>query len=416
MTPPRAGQARPPCRGGLRRWLILALALVPFAAPVQDAPSHGNAWVEGLPAAGYSGARMLVVEEDRRLVDATVGHADIARHHPLRPDAIYRIYSMTKPVVSAAVLRMVARGHADLDDPVALHLPELSGLAVLEADGRRRAPATMLTIRHLLTHTTGFPLHAGPAFALREQAGLETSTSLADYIARLAAVPLEIDPGTRFRYDSIATEVLGRLLEVWSGQTLDVHLHEAVFVPLGMVDTGFEVAPAQRHRVVEPSRWRGGGLIADDARHARHPGTPLRPYPSAAGGLYSTAADYLAFARMLLDDGRVDGQPWLPAVLAVGMRRDALAPMGLAIPFVDERPGQGFGLGLSVLLDPPARERLGAAGQAGWSGAASTYFVIDPVRQRIGLLLLQHLRNGDDDDLPRVSTAFYNQVQQATLP
>ena len=382
------------------------------AAASPDRQAQQDVLLASLVEAGYPGARMIVVRDGRTLVDAAVGHADLARTQPLHRDAIYRIYSMTKPVVSAAVLRFVAEGRARLDDPVSLHLPGLADLQVMTADGHTRAPRRALTLRHLLTHTTGFPVSPGPALRLREAAGLEDSPDLAGYVSRLADVPLAGDPGSRFDYDSIATEVLGRLLEVWSGQPLDAHLREVVFEPLGMTDTGFEVPAAHRHRVVALGRMLDGRLVAHDAPHARAPGTRLRAYPGAAGGLYATAADYLAFARMLLDGGRVGSGQWLPRALVEDMLTDQLQPMGLAVPYVDDRPGQGFGLGVSVLLDPPARERTGAAGQAGWSGAASTWFVIDPATRSIGVLLLQHVRNGSADDLPPVSTRFYNHVQQ----
>ncbi|WP_202845002.1 serine hydrolase domain-containing protein [Luteimonas saliphila] len=367
--------------------------------------------------AGYPGARMLVLHGEEVVADVALGHADIAGTRPLRGDAIFRIHSMTKPVVSAAALRLVDEGHATLDDPVSRHLPGLADWQVMEADGRLREPLRPPTIRHLLTHTAGFPVSEGEPLRRREAAAIEESATLADYVERLQGVPLERDPGTRFTYDSAATEILGRLVEVWSGQPLDAYLRDTFFVPLGMVDTGFEVPVQERGRVVELSRADAQGrLVLADESHARNPGTRLRPYTGAAGGLYSTAADYLAFARLLRDRGSAGGRRLLPTRLVDEMFRDQLAPMGVEPAYIDETPGRGFGLGVSVLLDPAALGREGAAGQVGWTGAGSTYFVIDPATRTVAVLLLQHLPSGEPGDLPRVATAFYNQVQQAVAP
>jgi len=407
------------------RFVFLTLAWSGCIAPAWAGPppAASEDWLRGAVLdAGYPGARLLVARgeadgDDATLVDLAIGHADIARTRPLRGDAIYRIHSMTKPIVSAAALRLVGQGHARLDDPVAAHLPQLAGLQVLE-DGGLRDPARPLTIRHLLTHTAGFAVGAGEALRRREAAALEHSADLADLVGRLRGLPLERDPGTRFVYDGLATDVLGRLVEVWSGQPLDAYLQASFFAPLGMRDTGFEVPAPERGRLVELSRVDGHGrLLRADEPPGHVPGTRLRPYPSAAGGLYSTASDYLAFARMLLARGRHGPLQLVPADLVEAMFQDQLAPMGLAHPYVDEGPGRGFGLGLSVLLDPAAIDRAGAPGQAGWTGSASTYFVIDPARSAIALLMLQHLPGrAASGELPRVALSFYNHVQQVPVP
>lgn len=411
------------CLGGL---LALSVAMSPvFAAPgpvsLPPGAPHFDAstWLQhDVVGTGYAGARMLVLQGETVIVDETVGHSDLARTQPLQADAIYRIYSMTKPVVSAAVLRLIGEGHGGLDDPLSLHLPQFADMQVLESDGSPRAPRRPITLRHLLTHTAGFPVSGdGDAMRLREAADLEHAATLGDYVARLHRVPLARDPGTRFTYDSAATEVLGRLIETWSGLTLDRYLHDTFFLPLGMVDTGFDVPEDQRHRIVELGVANDAGtLVPADETHVRDPGTRIRPYPGAAGGLYSTAKDYLVFARMLRDRGVHDGNTYVPSALIDEMFREQLAAMGLEQPYIDEKPGRGFGLGLSVLLDPGALGRTGAPGQVGWTGAASTYFVIDPATRSIGLLMLQYLPSGHARDLPRVATPFYNHVQQVIAP
>ncbi|MGJ4803337.1 serine hydrolase domain-containing protein [Luteimonas sp. SDU82] len=383
------------------------------AAADRPADAGSDAWLrEAVLDPGYPGARLLIATDEAVLVDLAAGHADIARTRPLPPDAIYRIHSMTKPIVSAAALRLIGEGHARLDDPVATHLPALGGLRVLD-DGQLREPARPVTVRHLLTHTAGFAIGAGEALQRREAAQLERSRDLADLVERLRGVPLERDPGTAFVYDGLATDVLGRLVEVWSGQLLDAYLQATFFDPLGMRDTGFSVPEARRHRLVELSRMGADGRLAAANEPPGHvPGTALRPYPSAAGGLYSTAADYLAFARMLLARGRHGEDELVPARLVAEMLRDQLAPLGLSHPWIEEGRGRGFGLGLSVLLDPRAIGRSGAPGQAGWTGSASTYFVLDQARGGIGILMLQHLPGEGAHELPRVALPFYNYVQQ----
>ena len=404
----------------LRALLVLCIAMIPaFAAVAGQSESDTREWLRReVVDPGYPGVRMIVLHDDKTVRDETLGFADIARARALRSDAVFRIYSMTKPIVSAAVLRLIGEGHGALDDPIGKHLPELADLKVMGITGIQHAPAHPPTIRQLLTHTAGFPVGGeGKAMRRRNEARLEYSLDLAAYVERVRKVPLESEPGTRFGYDSINAEVLGRLVEVWSGQSLPVYLHTEFFVPLGMVDTGFEVPADQRGRIVELSRVDGDGkLVLSDEPTAQYPGTRPHPYFSAAGGLYSTASDYLAFARMLLARGRVGEHQFVPASLVDEMFREQLAPMGLERPWIDESPGRGFGLGLSVLVDPAAQDREGAVGQVGWTGAASTAFVIDPATHSVGVLLLQHLPNDKPGDLPRVAKAFYNHVQQVVAP
>lgn len=403
--------------------LLAAIVLGPANAwgcepRVSDTALPVDRFLQGqVGPSGYPGAVSIVSVDDEIVLCRAYGYSDLGRSIPMRTDAIFRIYSMTKPVVSAAVLRLVGEGHARLDDPVAIHLPVLAGMQVMDADGSERAPIRMMTIRHLLTHTAGFPVSAGTALSRREAAMLEQAADLVDYVGRLEAVPLETDPGQRFAYDSIATEVLGRLVEVWSGQPLDDYLEASLFIPLGMVDTAFEVATEKRGRIVELGTTGGDGRwMPADESHVRDPGSRLRPYTGAAGGLYSTAGDYLAFARMLLSRGSAGGRQLVPKALVDEMFREQLTPMKLAQPYVGDVPGRGFGLGISVLVDPSLLGRKGAAGQAGWSGAASTYFVVDPSTQTIGILMLQYLPSGGPGDPPGVAKAFYDHVQEAVAP
>lgn len=370
-------------------------------------------------AGGYLGAVAIVSRDGRPWYAGVHGHRDLARHEPLRDDAIFRIYSMTKTVTSVAVLMLMEEGRLQLDDPVAKFLPAFDAIRVFDggsADAPRlRAPARPLTLHHLLVHTAGFAtggIGDPAATSLLQRLDLERSPSLHEFADRVARAPLAVDPGSRFRYDGVQTEVLARVVEVVAGQPFDAFLEQRIFKPLAMRDTGFTVPRRDRGRIIDLTRMGDGGrLQRDDGISAREPGVSLRPYASGAGGLYSTAGDYLRFCTMLLDGGTLDGVSILGRKTVEQMMANHLG--FLDPPVTEFSPAEGFGLGGSVLLDPALRGRLGSVGQFGWSGSASTYFSIDPKERLVSILLMQHLPNGAANDLPRISTPFYNLVYQS---
>jgi CubicO group peptidase (beta-lactamase class C family) len=311
---------------------------------------------------------------------------------------------------------------------VAPHLPEFAGLQVLDggtADAPQlRAPRRPLTLRHLLTHTAGFGTGGEgieQASELLRRAHPQGAADLREFASRVARVPLAADPGTRFRYDGVQIEVLGRVIEVAAGMPLAAFLQQRLFGPLKMVDTGFEVPPAQRRRIVDIStmgpRWQ---LVLAPGISASTPGAPLNRYPSGAGGLYSTAADFARLCRMLLGQGTLDGVTILGRKTVETMLDNHLwqtDPAG-GLPPSRFSPSQGFGLGGSVVVDPAQRGRLSSIGAFGWSGAASTYFTVDPKEQLAAILLMQHLPSEQTGvpDLPRLADPFYNLVYQALTP
>jgi CubicO group peptidase (beta-lactamase class C family) len=308
-------------------------------------------------------------------------------------------------------------GRVELDDPVGKCLPEFSVMQVFvggSADRPELRPATAkVTLRQLLTHTAGFATAGNEeATKLLERADLHGSADLAEFSERLSKVPLAAEPGTRFRYDGTQMEVAARIVEVVSGQRFDDFVQQRILAPLHMDDTGFSVPLAKRGRIVDITTMGADGkLRLDQGPSALHPGEMLNPYPSGAGGLYSTAADFMRLCRMLLDGGTLDGARILDGETVGKMMVNQLT--FLDRPVTQFSDAEGFGLGGSVLLDPAGKGRLGPAGQFGWSGAASTYFSIDPKQRVVSILLLQHLPNGAGNDLPRISTPFYNSVQQA---
>lgn len=408
-------------RHGWLKAVLATLAAVAATAPAEPAPRWARLdgfLQQATAAGGFPGALAVVEHRGQTVYRGRFGHADLARRQPLADDAIFRIYSMTKPVASVAVLMLLEEGRLSLDDPLARWLPEFAGLRQVvggSADAPQLAPPqATLTLRHLLTHTSGWAIDgahpaAGAALAA---ADLDHAGSLQEVATRLAAVPLADAPGTHFHYEGANTELLARVVELASGQPFAAFLQERIFAPLGMADTGFEVPAAQRHRVVELATSDDAGrLQRDGSASAQRPGVRLKPYDSAAGGLYSTLDDYLAFARMLLNDGRAGDRQLLSRKTVELMLADQLGA-DFGAPIAGFSRGEGFGLGGYVVTDPAVRGRLGSVGQFGWSGIGSTYFTVDRHEHVIAILMMQYLPHGERR-LPSPATLFYNLVYQA---
>lgn len=388
----RAEPALPGCKPGAAGFSIERLQrLDAFLDADTRAGPHGP---------GHLGAVVLLARDGCVLHWRAHGHRDLERRQAMPADAIFRIYSMTKPIASVAVLMLMEEGALTLDDPVARHLPEFAGQRL--RDGT--LPGRPLTLRHLLTHTSGINTD-------KAAADPQAAPDLATFARRVADVPLAVEPGSRFRYDGINTDVLCRVVEVVSGRPFGRFLQQRIFDPLGMADTGFRVQKAQRHRIADiTSVGDDGRLVLADARSADEPGVALRDYDSGAGGLYSTAPDYLRFAQMLLDEGDWRGQRLLSPRTVALMRMNQVAHLDVGNGL---GPGEGFGLGVSMVLDPARRGRLGSEGAFGWPGAATTYFTVDPRERLVGILMMQHVPRGLAADPPRPTAAFHNLVYQA---
>ncbi|OYP14226.1 serine hydrolase [Streptomyces sp. FBKL.4005] len=321
----------------------------------------------------------------------TYGLRDVAAGLPVEPDTLWRIYSMTKPVTAVAVLLLVEEGRLSLDDPLDRHLPAFAEPRVYEggagADVRTRPAAGPILIRHLLTHTAGLTFgfyHRHPVDALYREAGLEYSVppgaALAETVELYARMPLQFDPGTQWNY-SVASNVLGRVVEVVSGQPLDAFFAERILGPLGMTDTGFHIAPGQADRLAELYGETDEGGIEPV------PGLPVHGRPrflSGSGGLVSSAHDFHRFMELLRRGGELDGVRLLaPQTLAL-MTRNQL-PGGATIRSfgapVHREPGNdglGFGFNVSVVTDPARTLAPSHLGTYGWTGVATTAFWVDP--------------------------------------
>ena len=409
----------------------LALAVAAFSADAAEAAlpratpgSQGvsaprlerlHAYFDDAIARGaYLGAVTLVARHGRIVDWRTYGHRDLAKRDAMAPDAIFRIYSMTKTVATIGLLVLMEEGRLALEDPASKYLPALAKVQVMSggtADAPLlRAPGRPITLRHLLTHTAGFAT-SGPdgdeAVKLFNRVDLHASKDLEDYVSRVGALPLAADPGERFAYDGVNAEVASRVIEVVSGQPLEAFLQARVLQPLRMTDTGFTVPADKRGRLVEmTSTDAQGRLIAWPEGEAPSPGGRMRNYFSGAGGLYSTAGDFARLCQMLLNGGELDGASILSRKTVDLMMTNQLAPPLSAY-------GDGFGLGGYVVTDVAGRGRPGSAGQYGWSGAASTYYTIDREEGLAAMLLMQHLPQGLPRDPQKASVRFYNLVYQS---
>ena len=348
------------------------------------------------------GLLVAIVRDDRLAWFESFGWRDVETTRPVEPDTIYRVYSMTKPITTVAALMLYEEGHFQLDDPVAKFIPAFAGTRVFDsgdAEAFTTVPlARPITVHDLMVHTSGLTYgfqHEHAVDALYRSCGVEFNANLgplAELVEATAAQPLVFQPGTRWNY-SVSTDVLGRLIEVWSGVALDTYFKERIFRPLGMRDTGFHVRDGQAHRLASNYVLadNGGLELADCPTASRflEPAVTL----SGGGGLVSTAADYLRFMRMLrgrgtLENTRLLGRKSVELMTTNHLPGD-LADMGR--PRFSEMPfaGVGFGLGVSVLLDPARARILGSPGEYAWGGLASTSFWVDPAEDMMVLLLTQ---------------------------
>ena len=334
----------------------------------------------------YLGVVTLVARHGRIVDWRAYGHRDLARAAPIEPDAIFRIYSMTKPIASVAVLLLMEEGRiASLDDRLSTYLPAFEGRAA--------------TVRHVLTHTSGF--------AMATEA-MENAVDLKAYLEGAARLAPATEPGKRFEYNAVNTEIASRLVEVVSGTTFDAFLRARIFQPLGMRDTSFAVPAENLPRLAEMTSTDAGGKLVAHAVPA-----PLRPYFSGAGGLYSTAADYARFCQMLLNGGELDGASILSRKSVDLMMMNHLA--SLDPPVAMPNKAEGFGLGGYVVLDVAGRGDLGSAGAFGWSGAGGTYFIVDRAEKLVAILMTQHIARGLPNDPRKPSARFYNLVYQSLV-
>lgn len=345
------------------------------------------------------GVVALVTDRERVLYQGAFGVADVSTGRPLTSDALFRIASMTKPITSVALMQLLEQDRIGLDDPAEKYLPELKRLKVIESfdaatgDYRLRPPSRPATVRHFLTHTSGlaYPFTSAVWRDLRPRAGDGFPYG----------GPLLFDPGERWYY-STSTDVVGRLVEVVSGQKLEDYFREHIFAPLRMDDTSYSVPDAKGPRVVAQQQRAGAHM--DGAVESQNPQAGLTvASPIGGGGLASTAEDYGRFVRMFLNGGTLDGARALKAETVALMGQNHIGAVSVpamqsALPrsadFTFIADGRDkWGLGFLITVDQVPGKR--SPGSLSWGGINNTYFWIDPARGIAGVLMMQYLPFAD---------------------
>jgi len=361
-----------------------------------------KAWID---SGKLPGMTVAIMRRGEIAFAETVGKCDVERNKPMRPDTIVRIYSMTKPLTSTAIMMLYEEGRFQLDDPISKFIPGFANPRVYAGGSRGKidtVPAEReISFRDLLSHTSGLTygfMESNPVDALYRAKGADgveygtAETSLKQVTERLATFPLIAQPGKAWNY-SVSTDVLGYLVEVISGQPFEKFLLERVIKPLGMVDTDFHVPAAKHERFAANYNAGPGGklVLLDDPAKSRY--LNPRKVNSGGGGLVSTASDYLRFCKFMLNKGELDGVRLLGRKTVELMTTNHLkGDMGdMGAPRFSESSylGIGFGLGFSVMIDPAKAQILGTPGEYAWGGAASTAFWCDPAEDMAVVMLTQ---------------------------
>jgi CubicO group peptidase (beta-lactamase class C family) len=363
-----------------------------------------SGWMKGWVDSGKLPGLLVAIMRKGELAFAeTYGKADVERNKPVRPDTIYRIYSMTKPLTSTAIMMLYEEGRFQLDYPISKFIPAFANPRLYVGGARGKldtVPAEReITFRDLLSHTSGLTygfMESNPVDALyRSKTGVDfqtATTSLKDVVERLATFPLIAHPGKAWNY-SVSTDVLGYLVEVISGQPFEKYLVENVIKPLGMVDTDFFVPDSKHDRFSANYQAGAGGKleVIDDPTKSRY--LKPRTVNSGGGGLVSTASDYLRFCKFMLNKGELDGVRLLGRktveLMTMNHLNGDMAAMGMPRWSESTSEGIGFGLGFSVTLDPARAHIVGSRGEYAWGGAASTAFWCDPAEDMAVVMLTQ---------------------------
>jgi len=384
---------------------------------------HFRRYVDDGRLPGY----LAVVARDGAIVHvASGGRRDLESHAPVEPDTLWRIYSMTKPITTVAAMMLFEEGAFQLSDPVARFIPAFGDASVYLRGSAAKPltvpPAEPVRLWHLMTHTSGLTYgfhHTHAVDEIYRANGYEWGTppglDLAACCDAWAGMPLAFQPGTEWLY-SVATDVLGRVVEVVSGHALAVFHADRVLGPLGMTDTAFFAAPEDHGRLA--ALYAANPPTGLATRFDTMGRAALRP-PNAlsgGGGLVSTAADYLSFAHMLLGGGEARGTRLLgPRTLAYMARNHLPGGVDLAAfgrPLFAETifEGVGFGLGFSVVEDPVAARSPSSAGEFGWGGAASTAFWIDPAERLVVLFFTQLLPSSTHPIRPQLHQLVHQAI------
>jgi CubicO group peptidase (beta-lactamase class C family) len=390
LSVPAAGSAR--ASNGMRTW--------PPDAPLSAQKlQRVTAYFDKEVAEGkIPGAVVLIQRGGKPVYLHSFGTIDPRSGAPMTPDAIFRIYSMTKPITSVAAMMLVDDGKLHLDDPLSKYIPSFAKMFVgvesqsLEGDGvLTLEPAVRpITIKDLLRQSAGIPYGFYGDGLVRKAYGnadfLSQDIDNASLAEKIALLPLNEEPGTVWDY-GYATDVLGRVIEIVSGQSLYVFEKERLLDPLGMPDTAFYVAdPGKRHLIAEP-------LPSDrtfTVDREKNPRVPAK-WESGGGGMVSTIHDFARFCQLILNGGKLDGRRYLKPETLAAMTTNQIAPDGPVKRGDYYFPGDGFGFGLgfAIRVEPGVYRGPGALGELKWDGAGGTYFWIDPEHEMFAILMVQ---------------------------
>jgi CubicO group peptidase (beta-lactamase class C family) len=374
----------------------------------------------------YAGIVTLIARRGKPVHVGEFGWRDKEAGSPMTADTIFRLYSMTKPIICTALMALLEEGRFRLIEPVAKYIPAFGAVKVLEADGKLVAPVRPILIRDLMTHMSGLSYHfveeAGVGKMYNDAKLLAAHHTLEDTIDDLARFPLAFQPGSRWRY-SVGIDVAARVLEVISGRPLGAVLRERLFEPLGMNDTDFGVAPEKRDRVAamygrpdvlapgvtmgsEFLAWMGGVNDRLDVSKS-YPVDSPDVFLRGGHGLFSTIDDYFRFAQMLANGGELDGERVIGRKTLELMHANIVPATLLPLEVGGmPMPGYGFGLGSRVLLDVAQSSAPGSAGEFGWSGAAKTHYWVDPKEEVVGLFMTQSMMSFDVPEMDLRALAY----------
>jgi CubicO group peptidase (beta-lactamase class C family) len=375
-----------------------------------------------IDAGHITGAVTAVARRGKLVHFEAHGYRDPNAKTPMPKDALFRMASSSKPVTGVAVLMLVEEGRIRLNDPVSTYIPEFKNMKVAvpkngktEQEARRGnngkpdvdlvAANREITIKDLMTHTSG--LQSGGLGMALDPVRRANDESLASYIPKLAAAPLDFQPGARWSYSALAgIDTLGRIVEIVSGLTFDEFLRQRLFGPLGMRDTQFVIPGDKQARLLPLFRREGGAWQSTPT-----PGfLDTKSYFSGAGGLYSTAHDYIRFEQMLLNGGELDGERILSPKTVQLMSMNHVGDLYRGVRGGDS--GNGFGLTVYVTLDEAKATRWRTAGSFGWAGAFGTITWSDPKEDLIGVLMIQQ----SDETVQRdFSTAVMQAITESNL-
>ncbi|MBT4519529.1 MAG: beta-lactamase family protein [Halieaceae bacterium] len=350
---------------------------------------------DDVAAGRHAGFVTMVARHGKIVHFDAVGRYGIDNDKPMARDTLFRIYSMTKPITSVALMMLYEEGAFQMNDPVSKYLPALADLKIYDPSGDYRTAAP-ITIEQLLTHTAGltYGFRADdPVDKLYQDSDLRNSKNLSEFIDHLSQLPLHYEPGTRYHY-SVATDVLGAVIEKISGMSLDVFFEQRIFKPLGMNDTFFSVPRDKLSRLATNHRWdaEADSLALLPPQSSRE--ITDVTFFSGGGGLISSAMDYMIFCEMLRRGGAYNGARILGPKTVQYMTIDHLTPEvrnrgADEYPESHLYPGQSFGLGLAVILNPGTSDVVSSRGEYSWGGAADTKFWIDPEEDLVVVLMTQ---------------------------